>query len=202
MASPQLFSILLCILSYLIGSVPFGLILTRLAGLGDIRAIGSGNIGATNVLRTGNKALAFATLLLDGGKGALAVYIGHLLAPANEPMLPVFMGLSAVVGHIFPVWLKFKGGKGVATALGFILAANWHVGLMMLLTWLIVAFTFRISSLAAIVAVIACPFYAFYDERVELFLPFAGLSLLILWKHRENIQRIFKGAEPKIGKKT
>jgi glycerol-3-phosphate acyltransferase PlsY len=194
----------LLVAAYLLGSLPFGLILTRLAGMGDIRKIGSGNIGATNVLRTGNKLLALLTLLLDGGKGALAVFLGHFAAlyygmGATSDM-PLLMGLCAVVGHIYPIWLFFRGGKGVATALGFVLAISWPVGAGMILTWLLIAFAYRISSLAAIIAAISCPIYTFYMERYDLIKPMLFLSALIIWKHRENIARIFKGVEPKIGK--
>src|SRR5215470_15277351 len=145
------------ILGYLLGSIPFGLLLTRLAGLGDIRKIGSGNIGATNVLRTGNKGLALATLLLDGGKGAVAV----LIARAVQPDLAVIAGAGAFIGHLFPIWLKFKGGKGVATALGTLLALNWEVGVLCCLTWLLVAVVFRCSSLSALLAIALSPVYAF-----------------------------------------
>jgi acyl phosphate:glycerol-3-phosphate acyltransferase len=183
------------IAGYLIGSIPFGLILTRLAGLGDIRAIGSGNIGATNVLRTGNKALAALTLLLDIGKGALAV----LLAGHYGPDMAVLAAGGAVIGHIAPIWLGFKGGKGVATALGVLTALAWPVGVLCALTWLIVAAVGRISSLAALIAMAAAPVYAYLlvdPQRAELAL-FVGI--LVWVRHYENILRLLKGEEPRIG---
>ncbi len=180
---------------YLLGSIPFGLVLTRLAGLGDIRAIGSGNIGATNVLRTGSKGLAAATLLLDGGKGAAAALIGGLYGPD----MAVTAAAAAVIGHMFPLWLKFRGGKGVATALGVLLAMAWPVGLACCAIWLAVAALFRFSSLAAIVALAASPFLAWWladPQRAEL----AGfLALLVILRHHANIRRLLKGGEPKIG---
>ncbi len=186
------------ILGYLLGSIPFGLVLTRLAGLGDIRAIGSGNIGATNVLRTGNKALAALTLLLDGGKGAAAVLIGANFGPD----IAVLAGGGAFVGHLFPVWLKFAGGKGVATFLGVLLASAWPVGLLACLTWLIVAAIFRFSSLAALIAVATSPAFAWWladPQRAEL----AGfMAILVFIRHHANIRRLLQGAEPKIGRKS
>ena len=182
---------------YLLGSIPFGLILTRLAGLGDIRAIGSGNIGATNVLRTGNKGLAAATLLLDGAKGALAV----LLAGRYGPDMAVLAGGAAVIGHIAPVWLGFKGGKGMATALGVLTAISWPVGLLTALTWLATAALTRISSLSALVAIAASPVYAWFladPQRAQL----AAFIAAVVWlRHHENIRRLLKGQEPRIGKR-
>jgi len=182
---------------YLIGSIPFGLILTRLAGLGDIRAIGSGNIGATNVLRTGNKGLAAATLLLDGAKGAVAV----LLAGRYGPDMAVLAGGGAVIGHIAPVWLGFKGGKGVATALGVLTAISWPVGVLAALTWLGTAVLTRISSLSALIAIAAAPVYAWAladPQRAQLA---AFIAVLVWLRHHENIRRLFKGQEPRIGGK-
>jgi glycerol-3-phosphate acyltransferase PlsY len=183
---------------YLLGSIPFGLILTRMAGFGDIRSIGSGNIGATNVLRTGNKKLALATLLLDGAKGAVAVLLARWLLP--EP-LPVVAGAAAFVGHIFPVWLKFKGGKGVATALGTWLALAWPIGIAACLTWLLVALVFRFSSLSALLAVALAPVYAIWLGTPALIWFGIGVAILVWIRHHENIRRLLKGEEPKIGKK-
>jgi glycerol-3-phosphate acyltransferase PlsY len=185
------------ILGYLLGSIPFGLVLTKAAGLGDIRQIGSGNIGATNVLRTGNKPLALATLLLDGGKGAIAA----LIAAQFSPLLAVIAGGAALLGHLFPVWLRFKGGKGVATTLGTLIAINWMVGIAACLTWLAVAFALRISSLSALAAVALAPLYA-YILGTGPQVIFAAFAAVLVWiRHRENIARMFKGIEPRIGKK-
>lgn len=186
------------VLGYLLGSVPFGLLLTRAAGLGDIRMIGSGNIGATNVLRTGNKALALATLLLDGGKGAAAVLIA---AYVMGPTLGVVAGGAALLGHLFPVWLGFKGGKGVATTLGTLIAINWMVGIAACLTWLVVALLFRMSSLSALIAVALAPVYAHFLGTAGQ-VAFGIFAAILVWiRHHENIRRILKGEEPKIGKK-
>lgn len=182
---------------YLLGSIPFGLVLTKLAGLGDIRNIGSGNIGATNVLRTGNKFLALLTLLLDGGKGAAAALIGG----AFHPTLGMLAAAAAFVGHLYPLWLNFKGGKGVATFLGVILALSWPTGLATALTWLLVAVGFRYSSLAALVAALASPFFAFGFTGLPLAILTASLAFLVVMRHEDNIRRLIKGAEPKIGAK-
>lgn len=183
---------------YLLGSIPFGLLLTRIAGLGDLRGIGSGNIGTTNVLRTGRKDLAAATLMLDGGKGAAAVLIAKLWGPEAALMA----ALGAVLGHLFPVWLRFKGGKGMATTLGVFLALAWQVGVAACATWLLVALAFRYSSLSALVAVAAAPLYAWWLlgdlQMVELT---AALALLVWIRHQENIRRLLKGEESKIGGK-
>ncbi len=183
---------------YLLGSVPFGLVLTRLAGLGDLRGIGSGNIGTTNVLRTGRRDLAAATLLLDGGKGAAAVLIAKLWGPD----VALMAALGAVLGHLFPVWLRFKGGKGVATTLGVFLALAWQVGVAACATWLAVAVALRYSSLSALVAVAAAPLYAWWLlgdlQMVELT---AVLAMLVWIRHHENIRRLLKGEESKIGGK-
>jgi glycerol-3-phosphate acyltransferase PlsY len=200
---------------YLLGSIPFGLVLTRMAGLGDIRQIGSGNIGATNVLRTGRKGLALATLLLDGGKGAIAVGLAWLagvavvmnasldsaISPDLVRMMPLVAGFAAVLGHNFPVWLGFKGGKGVATTLGTIIAAAWPVGLAACGTWLVVAFVFRISSLSALVALALAPVYAWFLAGPETAAMAAGLAVLGFIRHHANIARLLKGEEPKIGAK-
>jgi glycerol-3-phosphate acyltransferase PlsY len=181
---------------YLLGSIPFGLVLTRAAGLGDIRKIGSGNIGATNVLRTGNKALAAATLILDGGKGAVAV----LAADQFGPDMAIVAAAGAIAGHLFPVWLGFKGGKGVATALGVLLALSWPVGVAACLTWLLAAALFRYSSLAALLALAAAPGYAvlFADPQRKEFA--IGLAVVIWLTHARNIARLLTGAEPRIGR--
>jgi len=184
---------------YLLGSIPFGLIVTRLAGLGDIRRIGSGNIGATNVLRTGNKALAAATLLLDGGKGAVAVLVARYV---DGPDAAVVVGAGAFLGHLFPVWLKFQGGKGVATTLGILLALTWQVGVIACIVWLVVALLFRYSSLAALIAVAAAPIAAWFLANHQT----AGLALflaVVVWvRHHGNISRLLKGEESKIGRKA
>ena len=190
--------LLAAVLGYLLGSVPFGLLLTRLAGLGDIRAIGSGNIGATNVLRTGRKGLAAATLLLDGGKGAVAAAIAAQLAGTEAGLIAGFM---AVLGHNFPLWLKFQGGKGVATTLGVLLVTAWPVGLGACLTWLVVAKLFRISSLAALAALALSPLYALLLATPQHAMLAAGLAVLGFVRHHGNIRRLLKGQEPKIGEK-
>ena len=189
---------------YLLGSIPFGVLVTRLGGAGDVRQIGSGNIGATNVLRTGRKDLALATLLLDAGKGAAALLLARWLL--GSELAACIAGGAAFLGHLFPVWLKFKGGKGVATFFGLLIAAHWPLGLMAGATWLIVAFTLRYSSLAALVAAALAPLYSLLP------LPVAGLptssaitllavftAVLIYIRHHENIGRLLKGAEPRIG---
>ncbi|MGH7066335.1 MAG: glycerol-3-phosphate 1-O-acyltransferase PlsY [Acetobacteraceae bacterium] len=184
------------ILGYLVGSVPFGLLLTRAAGLGDIRWIGSGNIGATNVLRTGRKGLAAATLLLDAGKGVVAVLLaGRLFGP--DPALAA--GFGALVGHVAPVWLRFRGGKGVATGLGVLLATFWPVGVLCCLVWLIVAALWRMSSLSSLASFLAAPVLsALLGEwrTCWLALPLAAVVLL---RHRDNIRRLLTGTEPRIG---
>jgi acyl phosphate:glycerol-3-phosphate acyltransferase len=184
------------IAGYLLGSVPFGLVLARAAGYGDIRKIGSGNIGATNVLRTGNKPLAAATLILDSGKGAIAALLALWAGGENAALVA---GGAAMLGHSFPVWLGFKGGKGVATALGVLLAVAWPVGLGACLTWLATAALFRISSLSALVAIGLSPLSAWYFAGPET----AGLALfiavLVFVRHEANIRRLLAGEEPKIG---
>ncbi len=189
--------VIAALLGYLLGSIPFGLLLTKLAGLGDIRSIGSGNIGATNVLRTGRKDLALATLLLDGGKGAAAVLIARLVSED----LTVIAGGAAILGHLFPVWLKFKGGKGVATTLGTLIAANWMVGIGACLMWLVMALLFHYSSLSALIAVAASPVIALWvGTHPQAWL--AAFAAVLVWiRHHENIRRLLKGEEPKIGKK-
>ena len=184
-------------LGYLLGSIPFGLLLTRMAGLGDLRQIGSGNIGATNVLRTGNKPLAAATLILDGGKGAAAALIATAVA---GPLAGLAAGLGAVLGHNFPVWLRFKGGKGVATTLGTLIAVAWPVGLAACATWIAVAALSRYSSLAALVALGAAPAYAlFLFDAPNVAAAAAVLAILAIARHQQNIRRLLNGTETKIG---
>lgn len=189
-------------IGYGIGSIPFGLVLTKLAGRGDVRDIGSGNIGATNVLRTGSKTLAAATLVLDGGKGAVAlVFVSADWGLGWGSGSGLIAGIAAVFGHNFPVWLKFKGGKGVATTLGVLLAAFWPVGVAACATWLLVAGTLRISSLAALVALSASPVYAYGMGSNPVALAAAILAVLSIIRHHANIRRMLKGEEPKIGAK-
>lgn len=210
---------------YFLGSIPFGLVLTKLAGYGDIRDIGSGNIGATNVLRTGNKKLALATLLLDGAKGAIAVlitlYFMHVLyddcsttvftegadtsrcaSPFTFQTVPMLAGFCALLGHLYPVWLKFKGGKGVATTLGTYLALSPIVGAASCAAWLVTALVTRYSSLSALVAIAAAPFVSHFFVKDPNLTGLCGIvATLVFFKHRENVKRLVKGEEPKIGKK-
>ena len=184
------------LLAYLLGSIPFGLVITRGLGLGDLRAIGSGNIGATNVLRTGNKGAAAATLVLDAGKGAVAVMLARHFAGETAAMVA---GFAAFLGHLFPVWLRFKGGKGVATYLGIMLALAWPVGLAACGTWLATALVLRYSSLAALAATAAVPFWlALLGPSAAIPLAIA-LAALVWLRHRTNIARLRSGSEPKIG---
>ncbi|MES2035314.1 MAG: glycerol-3-phosphate 1-O-acyltransferase PlsY [Pseudomonadota bacterium] len=186
---------------YLLGSIPFGLIATRLGGAGDVRKIGSGNIGATNVLRSGRKDLAAITLIGDAGKGAVAVLLAHLLTHGN-PAAVALAGGAAFFGHLFPVWLKFKGGKGVATFYGVLLSACWPVGVLAALTWLAMAALFRLSSLAALTAAVLAPLFAFaVDAPYPMVLLALFMAVLIYIRHHENIRRLMKGEEPKIGAK-
>ena len=220
----ELFVLLL--LAYMIGSIPFGLILTKAAGLGDVRQIGSGGIGATNVLRTGSKKLAGLTLLLDSLKGAAAIFIVSYLLPhpcawvdcegacycltqlpfldteINYDYLPFIGGVAAIIGHCYPVWLRFKGGKGVATAAGVLLVAVPYVGLICCLTWLCMAFLFKISSLSALITAGIAPVAALFIYGPTPAVLCLLMTLLIFYKHRENIKRLLAGTEPKIGKKT
>jgi glycerol-3-phosphate acyltransferase PlsY len=184
-------------LGYLLGSIPFGLVLTRLAGLGDVRAIGSGNIGATNVLRTGKKGLAALTLLLDGGKGAAAYLLGAMYGPD----MAVLAGGGAFIGHLFPIWLRFRGGKGMATFLGVMLAANWPAGVLCCLTWLAVAAVLRYSSLATLVAALAGPGYAYWLGNWQIMELAAFMTVLVFIRHHQNIRRLLSGSEPRIGAK-
>ena len=183
------------VLSYLLGSIPFGVILTRLGGAGDLRTIGSGNIGATNVLRTGRKGLAAATLLLDMAKGAVAVLLVAYLFPGNA----LLAAAGAFIGHCYPVWLKFKGGKGVATLMGIVVALHWPLGLVYAVVWLGLLAGLRISSVAGMAAALSAPFASAPFGRFDLVLLLLALALIVLWKHRENIDRLFSGTEPRIG---
>ena len=185
------------LLGYLLGSIPFGVLLTRAAGVGDLRQIGSGNIGATNVLRTGRKGLAAATLLLDMAKGAVAV----LLAAAFLPGMAALAATAAFIGHCYPVWLKFRGGKGVATLMGVVLALYWPSGLVYAAVWLGLLATVRISSVSGMAAAISAPVSAAFFGRIDLVLMLLALALIVLWKHRENIDRLLSGAEPRVGSK-
>lgn len=186
-------------LGYLLGSIPFGLLLTKWAGLGDVREIGSGNIGATNVLRTGNTGLAAATLLLDALKGAVAVLIADHLYGQVPAMLA---GLGAFLGHVYPVWLKFRGGKGVATFLGVLAALAWPFAAIFAVLWLVVALTTRFSSLAALTATASTPALLYGSGQLEAAALTLVIALIIFWKHRANIRRLLAGEEPRIGAKT
>ena len=186
------------VVGYLFGSIPSGYLLARAAGLGDVRKIGSGNIGATNVLRTGNKGLAALTLILDALKGTLPV----LLASHYLGLYPALLaGLGAFLGHLFPVWLGFKGGKGVATYLGVLIGLAWEGAIVFAVAWLLVAFVTRFSSLAALVAAVAVPVVLFWLGREEIAELFAVMSAIIFIKHRANISRLMSGTESKIGAK-
>lgn len=208
MSIPSIF--LICALGgYVLGSIPFGLVITRIAGLGDIRKIGSGNIGATNVLRTGRKDLALLTVILDASKAGIAAFLAANFAPSsdciifgNMTQINIVSGLVAgscgVIGHNFPIWLKFKGGKGVASTFGFILATSPQIALLDLGTWLTCAFITRYSSLSAIIAAIATPFYAFFLVEPTYTIFYSAIALLVLVRHRGNIIRLIKGEESKI----
>lgn len=183
---------------YLLGSIPFGLLITRLTGQGDIRKIGSGNIGATNVLRTGRKDIALITLLLDAGKaGVAALIFNHFFGMP----IGLFAGAAALIGHCFPIWLKFKGGKGVATFFGCLLATAWPIGLIAGAVWLVCAFITRISSLSALAAAGSAPLIAFMMGQTQIAIMAAVLAVIIYIRHGENIGRIIKGTESRIGKK-
>ena len=202
-ASPLVLT-LVGVLAYLLGSIPFGIVITRALGLGDLRAIGSGNIGATNVLRTGHKGAALATLLLDAGKGAMAVLIARIAVGEDAAQVA---GGMAFLGHLFPVWLGFKGGKGVATALGVLLGISVWLGLATAATWLIIAFFFRYSSLASLVAAAFAPVYYLLVDGVVWYAEgtIAGsiivMAMLLAWRHKENIQRLIEGKESRLGSK-
>jgi glycerol-3-phosphate acyltransferase PlsY len=187
------------LLAYALGAIPFGLLLTRAAGLGDVRNIGSGNIGATNVLRTGNKRLAAATLILDAAKGAAAV----LIAGALWKDLPQADGIAAIgafLGHLYPVWLGFRGGKGVATLVGIVLALHWLSGLIVIGVWILMLVLTRYSSVGGMIAAIAAPVSALLFGQIDLAILLTGFALLVLWKHRANIGRLARGEEPRVGR--
>lgn len=195
--------ILAAIVGYLLGSIPFGLLITRAAGLGDVRKIGSGNIGATNVLRTGRRELAAATLVLDALKGAAAVLIARHFWGDDAALLA---GVAAFLGHCFPVWLGFKGGKGVATFIGLLLGLAWPIGIVFCLVWLVIALTQRISSLSALTAAVTTPLFAYvaglyldWVDGPKLAAVTAVLALLLIYNHRANIGRLIQGTEPRIG---
>jgi glycerol-3-phosphate acyltransferase PlsY len=201
---------LLAVGGYLLGSIPFGVLITRAAGAGDVRSIGSGNIGATNVLRTGRKDLAFATLILDAGKGAVALLVARALIPGEAGQVAgAIAGGAAFLGHLFPVWLGFKGGKGVATFFGLLMAAWWPLGLIAGATWILVALLFRLSSLSALVASAIAPALSLAPLPV-LDLPtpapittLAAFTAVLIWiRHAANIGRLLSGKEPRIGAKT
>jgi glycerol-3-phosphate acyltransferase PlsY len=185
-------------MGYLSGSVPYGLLLTRMAGLGDVRSIGSGNIGATNVLRTGNKGLAALTLLLDALKGAVPVWMATYFLGLEAAIVA---GLGAFLGHLYPVWLRFNGGKGVATFAGISLGYSWHVLAPFAIVWIAMALLFRYSSLAALTASVVTAASLFYVSQFELGWLYVLLTAIVFWKHRQNIQRLLAGKESKIGQK-
>ena len=198
MISEDLLTPLVLLFGYLLGSIPFGLLLTKVAGLGDIRGIGSGNIGATNVLRTGRKGLAAATLVLDGLKGAAAVLIARPLVYDQD--IALLAGLAAVLGHLFPVWLNFKGGKGVATGLGVLAAASWPIAVAACAVWLIVAATARLSSLAALGAFASAPIAALILQDYAVVKLAFTIAVLVFVRHQANIRRLLAGTEPRIGR--
>jgi glycerol-3-phosphate acyltransferase PlsY len=191
---------LLCLLlGYALGSIPFGLVLTQAAGLGDVRRIGSGNIGATNVLRTGRKSLAAATLILDAAKGAAAVLLAGWIWP-DQPTFPGIAAIGAFLGHLYPIWLRFRGGKGLATAGGIVAILHWPSALIAAAVWLAALGLTRISSVGGMIAAVAAPVAAAVFGRFDLAILFLGFALLILWKHRANIARLAAGTEPKVGR--
>ncbi len=198
-----LYFTLAAVFGYLLGSIPFGLVITKAAGLGDIRAIGSGNIGATNVLRTGRKDLALATLLLDAGKAGIALLIARWLSEGlpQQTLIELTAGTAAFVGHCFPIWLKFKGGKGLATFFGLLFAGYWPLAMLAGATWLAIATIFRYSSLAGLITAAITPIAALVAGLPEHAAFTALLAALIFWRHRGNIERLVAGAEPRIGDK-
>ena len=197
--APEISYPLALVIGYLLGSIPFGLVLTRLAGTQDLRTIGSGNIGATNVLRTGRKGLAAATLILDALKGTAAVIVGGYLGGPDGAMLG---GLGAFLGHIFPIWLKFRGGKGVAVYIGILIGLIWPAAILFCAIWLALAFALRYSSLSALTASVITPIVLWLVGHTALATLFAALTLLLIYMHRENIKRLMAGTEGKIGQKA
>jgi glycerol-3-phosphate acyltransferase PlsY len=191
--------VLCFLLGYALGSIPFGLVLTHAAGLGDVRRIGSGNIGATNVLRTGRKGLAAATLVLDAAKGAAAVLLAAWIWP-DQPSFPGVAAIGALLGHLYPVWLRFRGGKGMATLIGIVAALHWPTALIVAAIWLLAFALTRYSSVGSMMGAIAAPVSAAAFGRFDLAILFLGFALLVLWKHRANIARLAAGTEPKVGK--
>lgn len=185
------------LIGYALGSIPFGLILTRAFGAGDIRQIGSGNIGATNVLRTGRKGLAAGTLLLDALKGVVPVLIARVISPE----LAIYGAVGAFLGHLYPVWLGFKGGKGLATLLGAAFALDWRLGAVYAVVWLGAFAVTRISSVGGLLTALSLPIAAFV-LKLSYWPALAGIAVLVFWKHRENIGRLIQGTEPKVGQKT
>lgn len=184
---------------YLLGSIPFGILLTRATGAGDLRSIGSGNIGATNVLRTGRKGLAALTLLLDALKGAAAIVIVRFAFP-DEPQLDPLAAFGALIGHLYPLWLRFRGGKGVATFLGILAALHWPIALAAAAVWLATLALSRYSSLSGMTMALSAPVVAAVVGRFDLSLLLLGFALLIVWKHRSNLERLMSGTEPRVGK--
>ena len=187
------------IIGYLLGSIPFGVVLTRATGAGDLRRVGSGNIGATNVLRTGRKGLAALTLLLDAGKGAAAILLVRLVFP-DEPQLDPLAAFGALIGHLYPAWLRFRGGKGVATFLGILAALHWPIALAAAAVWLAMLALTRYSSLSGMTMALSAPVVAAAVGRFDLALLFLGFALLIVWKHRSNLERLMSGTEPRVGR--
>lgn len=186
------------LIGYLLGSIPFGILLTRATGAGDLRSIGSGNIGATNVLRTGRKGLAALTLLLDAAKGAAALLIARLVFP-DEPQLDPLAAFGALLGHLYPLWLRFRGGKGVATFLGILAALHWPTALAAAAVWLLMLALARYSSLAGMTMALSAPVVAALFGRFDLALLLLAFALLIVWKHRSNLERLLAGTEPRVG---
>ncbi len=194
--------VLWALIGYFVGSIPFGLVLVKMAGLGDVREIGSKSIGATNVLRTGRKDLALATVVLDATKAGIVAILAKYIAPESiNVSVSLLAGSMAVIGHNFPIWLKFKGGKGVASTFGFILFTQPVVALFALLVWLVMAFTFKYSSLSALVACVATPIFAFFLTTHEYAICYLAIALLVIIRHHSNIKRLIKGEETKIGSK-